>query len=69
VLKRGRTGTAPNRSGASLPPPGTNDLRVWDEKLASRPGTRHIELSAGCLRRAYGTRPTRRPQNEDLTPG
>ncbi len=36
VLKRGRTGTDPDRPGASLPP-GTYDLRVWDENLSSRP--------------------------------
>ena len=48
VLKRGRTGTDPNRSGASLPP-GTYDLRVWDENLSSRPEVwlRGVTVEAG----------------------
>ena len=48
ALKRGRTGTDPNRPGASLPP-GTYDLCVWDENLSSRPEVwlRGVAVEAG----------------------
>ena len=47
-LRRGVTGTEPDRSGASLKP-GTYDVRLWDENLSSKPEVwlRDVTVEAG----------------------